>query len=278
MQTRRKCSQSYKIKITKGNSNRKKENLSIQYKNLQSKLGLKDLRIILRDIAADNLIPSHQQYLITKKIDSAKAINKCKINTNKKTNPKKGKSSVNGKRKLIRSKVKYSSKTIKKKSSSRTIKEHGSKKRKETKEKIDKQLNVDTNPSCTKEQETYFVKPLLSIDNNSVEKYKLDINDTVEYTQKHKNTDLSIVTTNCNTNLFSDISNEKVSIPYIHIKNELKKQDLNSKKNPEIDFINNQNLKDKCLDEKMHRKFSEEMQIVPWTSEDIKKMDYTDIK
>lgn len=272
MQTRKKCFQSSKKKIARENSNRKKENLSIQYKNLQSKLELKDLRIILHDIAADNLIPSHQQYLITKRINSAKTINKCKINTNNKINPKKEKSSIDDNRKLIHSEVKYSSKTIKKKFVSRTIKEHGSKKRKETKKK-DKQLNVDTNPSYTKEQETCSLKSLPSINNDNIEKHKLDINDAVKCTEKHKNTDLSIAATNCNTNLFLNISKEKVSISDIHIKNELKNQDLNSKENPEIDFINNQNLKDKCLDEKMHRKFSKEMQIVPWTSENKRKMD-----
>ncbi|KAF7399158.1 hypothetical protein HZH68_007750 [Vespula germanica] len=186
MRTRKKYSLSPKTKIIRRNSNRKKENLSIQYKNLQSKLGLKDLRIILRDIAADNLIPPHQQYLITKKINSAKAINKRKINTNKKTNLKKGKSSVN---------------------------------------------------------------------------------------EKHKNTNSSIVTKSYNINLFSDTSDEKVSIPDTSIINELKNHNLNSKENPEIDFINNQNLKDEYLHEKAYRKFSEEMQIVPLTSEDIKKVD-----
>lgn len=272
MWTKRKCSQSSKTKIARENSNRKKKNLSIRYKNLQSKLELKDLRIILHDIAADNLIPSHQQYLITKRINSAKTINKCKINTNNKINPKTEKSSIDDNRKLIHSEIKYASKTIKKKFVSRTIKEHGSKKRKETKKK-DKQLNVDTNLSYTKEQETCSIKSLPSINNDNIEKHKLDINDAVKCTEKHKNTDLSIVTTNCNTKLFSNISKEKVSIPDIHIKNELKNQDLNSKKHSEIDFINNQNLKDKCLDEKMPRKFSKEMQIVPCTSENKKKIE-----
>ncbi|KAL2741693.1 putative histone-lysine N-methyltransferase 1 [Vespula maculifrons] len=273
MQTRKKYSLSPKTKIIRRNSNRKKENLSIQYKNLQSKLGLKDLRIILRDIAADNLIPPHQQYLITKKINSAKAINKRKISTNKKTNLKKGKSSVNGNKKLIRSKVKYTSKTIKKKSCLRTIRKHGSKKKKETKKEMDKQLNVDTNLSSTKKRETCFVKPLPFIDNDNVKKHKLNINDTVEYTENHKNTNSSIVTTSYNTNLLSDTSDEKVSIPDTSITNELKNHGLNSKENPEIDFINNQNLKGEYIHEKAHRKFSEEMQIVPLTSENIKKVD-----
>ncbi|XP_043671202.1 MATH and LRR domain-containing protein PFE0570w-like isoform X2 [Vespula pensylvanica] len=273
MRTRKKYSLSPKTKIIRRNSNRKKENLSIQYKNLQSKLGLKDLRIILRDIAADNLIPPHQQYLITKRINSAKVINKRKISTNKKTNLKKGKSSVNGNKKLIRSKVKYTSKTIKKKSCLRTIRKHGSKKKKETKKELDKQLNVDTNLSYTKERETCFVKPLPSIDNDNVEKRKLNINNTVEYTEKHKNTNSSIVTKSYKINLFSDTSDEKVSIPDTSITSELKNHDLNSKENPDIDFINNQNLKDEYLHEKAYRKFSEEMQIVPLISEDIKKVD-----
>ncbi|KAL2722286.1 putative histone-lysine N-methyltransferase 1 [Vespula squamosa] len=268
MLTRKKYSLSPKTNIIKRNFNHKKENLSIQYKHLQSKLGLKDLRIILHDIAAENLIPPHQQYLITKKINKDNT-NK-KINTNKKTNSEKGKYSVNGNKKLIYSKIRYTSKIIKKKSCLRTIRKHGSKKKKETKKKMEKQSNVDANLSYTKEQET-SVKPLPSIGNDNVE--KLNINGTVEYIKKHKNTDSSIVTTNCNTNLFSDIFNEKVLVPDKYITNELKNQDLNSKENPKIAFINNQNLKDECLHEKAYRKFSEEMQIVSLISEDIKKMD-----
>ncbi|XP_043494637.1 putative uncharacterized protein DDB_G0282133 [Polistes fuscatus] len=239
METKKKHSVASNCKTKRRtNSSRKKKYLPEQHKYLQSRLQLKDLHIVLHNIATNGLIPPHQKYLTTKQnnvgkiIDNSKENESIKINSNKKINPKK-RSSIE-------------------------------KKKKAKKDKVKRRLFDDTNPSCNKKQETCPVKPLFFNHNDNMKEYDFNINNKYKCTEKHSNEDTCIVKINSDRNLCNDISNNKVSILNRDDKNGLKKEDLNCKKDTKINFVNNENfMKNEHLDKITHSKFSKKLQDLP---------------
>ncbi|KAI4501044.1 hypothetical protein M0802_003847 [Mischocyttarus mexicanus] len=240
MGTKKKCSvaSNCKTKFKKTNSKSKKKHLPEQREHLKSRFQLKDVRIVLHNIATDDLIPLHQRYLITKKINVRKVINNCKESASKEINKSKQidlKKRSNNSNELISS-TDNSYDTI--------IKECSSEKKKAKRIKIKKQF-VDTKPSCAKVQNTCLVKFLPFNHNDNIKENDFNIN------EKKKS---------------------KIFIPDRDNKNELKK-DLNCKENTEINFVNNDNfMNSKRSDEITHNKFSTKSQSFPLISEDINKV------
>ncbi|KAK2585984.1 hypothetical protein KPH14_010557 [Odynerus spinipes] len=198
-------------------------NLENPHNDLQSKFKLKELRIVLYDIAADNTILPCQKAFISKNNGSMKGTKEHRQCTNKKIRTKKNKSFVNNVVKLGFSNV----------TSSLTITErHGSN------EKINNDLNIGIELSCAESISKYRKSPLVSNVNDNAKEKEYKVATEVECMQKHENADTDRITVkNSNQNLCPDLLNQTILVPNVCTKRKGRMKNLNSDGNSGNTFI-----------------------------------------